>query len=116
MLGWSLISDVFQGDSSLNVTVNETGAPPAGQIYTGPPSATASTWTNWPDPPQHPKQEPVNTERPHTISSAYEKNHNRPALTAATFDPPENQKPQAQTAPTTPSPYAVPFIPGNELW
>ena len=47
-------------------------------------------------------------ERPHTISTAYEKTHSRPAITSQTFEPPD--KGQSQTAPVTPSPYAVPCI------
>ncbi|CAG2191444.1 MTSS1 [Mytilus edulis] len=49
------------------------------------PSAS-STWTNWPNQPITTK--PETNIRPHTISSAYEKNHNRPALSAQLFEPP----------------------------
>ncbi|VDI65926.1 Hypothetical predicted protein [Mytilus galloprovincialis] len=49
------------------------------------PSAS-STWTNWPNQPITTK--PDTNIRPHTISSAYEKNHNRPALSAQLFEPP----------------------------
>ena len=54
----------------------------------------------------------MNMDRPHTISSAYERTHSRPALSAHTFEPPEHLRdhPPAQTAPTSPSPYAVPCI------
>ncbi|XP_063441011.1 protein MTSS 1-like isoform X6 [Mytilus trossulus] len=49
------------------------------------PSAS-STWTNWPNQPITTK--PDTNIRPHTISSAYEKNHTRPALSAQLFEPP----------------------------
>ncbi|XP_059156664.1 uncharacterized protein LOC131941431 isoform X2 [Physella acuta] len=49
------------------------------------PSA-CSTWNNWPNLPSGPKSEPM---RPHTISTAYEKGHARPALSAAIFEPPQ---------------------------
>lgn len=49
------------------------------------PSAS-STWTNWPNPPNTNSKAEDN--RPHTISSAYEKTHNRPALSASLFEPP----------------------------
>ncbi|XP_056003572.1 protein MTSS 1-like isoform X19 [Ostrea edulis] len=49
------------------------------------PSAS-STWTNWPNPPSSNSKSDDN--RPHTISSAYEKTHNRPALSASLFEPP----------------------------
>ena len=47
-------------------------------------------------------------ERPHTISTAYERSHARPALTAHTFDAPPPTT--SQTAPATPNPYAVPCL------
>ncbi|CAH1779343.1 unnamed protein product [Owenia fusiformis] len=59
--------------------------------YPSSPSA-ASTWTNWPDPPTSKPQEQPVYDRPHTISTAYEKTHNRPALTSQTFQPPEQQQ------------------------
>ncbi|XP_061189761.1 protein MTSS 2-like isoform X3 [Saccostrea echinata] len=49
------------------------------------PSAS-STWTNWPNPPN--SNTKADDNRPHTISSAYEKTHNRPALSANLFEPP----------------------------
>ncbi|XP_060566052.1 protein MTSS 2-like isoform X2 [Ruditapes philippinarum] len=56
------------------------------ESYPNTPSAT-STWTNWPNPPNiGGKSEPG---RPHTISSAYEKSHSRPALSAQLFEPPQ---------------------------
>ncbi|XP_052231063.1 protein MTSS 1-like isoform X6 [Dreissena polymorpha] len=56
--------------------------------YPNTPSAT-STWTNWPNAPNT----SVKTEngRPHTISSAYEKSHTRPALSSQLFEPPPQQ-------------------------
>ncbi|XP_060071624.1 protein MTSS 2-like isoform X2 [Ylistrum balloti] len=48
------------------------------------PSA-CSTWTTWPNPPnQEGKSE---AQRPHTISSAYEKSQKRPALSSKLFEP-----------------------------
>ena len=55
------------------------------ESYPNTPSAT-STWKNWPNPPGGGKTE---SGRPHTISSAYEKSHNRPALSSQTFEPPQ---------------------------
>lgn len=52
------------------------------------PSAS-STWTNWPNQPITTKAD--TNIRPHTISSAYEKNHNRPALSAQLFEPPPQE-------------------------
>ena len=49
------------------------------------PSAS-STWTNWPNPPSTTKTDTNN--RPHTISSAYEKNHTRPLLDPQLFERP----------------------------
>lgn len=54
------------------------------ESYPNTPSAT-STWTNWPNPPNGGKNE---SGRPHTISSAYEKSHSRPALSQDLFQPP----------------------------
>lgn len=67
-------------------------------------SSSASTWANWPDPPGMPafptaRQDNTGSsgsgvggqvaERPHTISSAYEKSHHsRPSLSAQMFEPP----------------------------
>lgn len=52
------------------------------------PSAS-STWTNWPNPPSTTKADTNN--RPHTISSAYEKNHTRPSLNPQLFEPPPQE-------------------------
>ena len=103
---------------------------PSPSHYSGPPSTSASTWSNWPDPP-HVQAKPDPTglpfDRPHTISTAYER-HTRPALTAQTFEPPDStqlldpqsqsqqlaqtpqSRPSSQTAPSTPSLYAVPSL------
>ncbi|XP_021359519.1 metastasis suppressor protein 1-like isoform X2 [Mizuhopecten yessoensis] len=48
------------------------------------PSAS-STWTTWPNPP-NPGAKPE-AQRPHTISSAYEKSQKRPALSSKLFEP-----------------------------
>ena len=76
--------------------------------YPAPPSVQ-STWTNWPEAPLYAKPE---LERPHTISTAYERIHHRPALTSQTFEPPDGALQHSQTAPPTPSPspYARPVI------
>ncbi|RUS86846.1 hypothetical protein EGW08_005383 [Elysia chlorotica] len=50
------------------------------------PSAS-STWNNWPNLPAA-MSRPLDPARPHTISSAYEKGHNRPALKPDLFEPP----------------------------
>ncbi|GFR82721.1 metastasis suppressor protein 1 [Elysia marginata] len=50
------------------------------------PSAS-STWNNWPNLPAAAAR-PLDPARPHTISSAYEKGHNRPALKPDMFEPP----------------------------
>ena len=47
------------------------------------PTHAVSTW-----PPHTPEVAP-SVDRPHTISSAYEKGHQRPALTVYTFQNPE---------------------------
>uniref|UniRef100_A0A0B7A4B2 IMD domain-containing protein n=1 Tax=Arion vulgaris TaxID=1028688 RepID=A0A0B7A4B2_9EUPU len=49
------------------------------------PSAS-STWNNWPNMPGNPR---LDQSRPHTISSAYEKGHTRPALKPDIFEPPQ---------------------------
>ncbi|GFO34758.1 metastasis suppressor protein 1 [Plakobranchus ocellatus] len=51
------------------------------------PSAS-STWNNWPNLPTT-SARPADAARPHTISSAYEKGHNRPALKPDLFEPPQ---------------------------
>jgi hypothetical protein len=47
-------------------------------------SHATSTW-----PPPIAQESVANTDRPHTISSAYERGHQRPALTVYTFQNPE---------------------------
>ena len=145
-LGTSVIGNIFpvisiflfHFQSSLQESGSGTGTDSGGTTPSPsyPNSTSASTWTNWPDPPgqtlQNQKHPVANYERPHTISSAYER-HARPALTAQTFEPPEGhkleqqqqiqqnqnqqlqqtqQRSTCQTAPSTPSPspYAVPCI------
>ena len=78
---------------------------------------SASTWTNWPEPPSSndpaktPTGVPPASDRPHTISTAYEKSHARPPLTAQTFEPPEQSVMLEQTSSDgSVSPYAVPCI------
>lgn len=53
-----------------------------------PPSAN-STWNNWPNTPNLQNSD---MPRPHTISSAYEKTHQRPALTEQMFVPPSSSR------------------------
>ncbi|XP_033754842.1 protein MTSS 1-like isoform X3 [Pecten maximus] len=48
------------------------------------PSAS-STWTTWPNPPN--PEAKSEAQRPHTISSAYEKSQKRPALSTKLFEP-----------------------------
>ncbi|KAG0724874.1 Metastasis suppressor protein 1 [Chionoecetes opilio] len=55
------------------------------------PATTNATWPNLTDPSlQHKPMPPLN-DRPHTISSAYEKGRDRPPLTVYTFQPPEGR-------------------------
>ncbi|XP_055631303.1 probable serine/threonine-protein kinase DDB_G0267686 isoform X12 [Toxorhynchites rutilus septentrionalis] len=65
-------------------------------------SHAVSTW------PPHTQDGAVNVDRPHTISSAYEKGHQRPALTVYTFQNPEviseNQKSPANVSCRPPLP------------
>ena len=93
--------------SSSSGTGTDTNITPPSPPFPAQSSTSASTWDNWPDPPRitHPESSSV-VERPHTISTAYETyhTHSRPALTSQTFE-----RPDSQTAPCTPSPYAVPF-------
>ncbi len=97
-------------ESSSGTSTESTGSTPSPSYPPGPQSTSASTWSNWPDPPNFPNRHEMqlNIDRPHTISTAYECNHARPALTAQTFEPPEGHI--SHTAPPTPSPYAVPCI------
>ncbi|XP_052231052.1 uncharacterized protein LOC127844679 isoform X3 [Dreissena polymorpha] len=77
-------------EASQDVDTPEIDSTPStpSENYPNTPSAT-STWTNWPNAPNT----SVKTEngRPHTISSAYEKSHTRPALSSQLFEPPPQQ-------------------------
>lgn len=76
-------------DCSTGTETPETDSTPStpSENLSNTPSAS-STWNNWPNQPVS-KPEPC---RPHTISSAYEKNyHTRPPLTAQLFEPPQNE-------------------------
>ncbi|XP_050718409.1 protein MTSS 2-like isoform X3 [Eriocheir sinensis] len=53
------------------------------------PATTNATWPNLTDPSLQHKPAPPLNDRPHTISSAYEKGRDRPPLTVYTFQPPE---------------------------
>ena len=67
--------------------VESTPSTPSGS-YPNTPSAS-STWTNWPNPPNIGNNK-IESGRPHTISSAYEKSHHsRPPLTSQLFEPPQ---------------------------
>ncbi|KAK6185083.1 hypothetical protein SNE40_007400 [Patella caerulea] len=80
------------------------------------PSAN-STWNNWPNQPAAAAAK-ADPNRPHTISSAYEKSHNRPALNKELFEPlPEatvelrndpSKKGPGRSHNSAPSPYARP--------
>ncbi|XP_064640276.1 protein MTSS 2-like isoform X8 [Lineus longissimus] len=98
---------------------------PSSEPCPGGPASSASTWTNWPEPPnQKATSNHGPVERPHTISSAYEKNHSRPSLSSQTFEPPDpglldksaktptnnDQEDRSLTAPSTPSQYARPIV------
>ena len=63
----------------------------------------AGTWASW-----SASTDVGGLERPHTISTAYERSHARPPLTTHTFEPPLPTT--SQTAPATPNPYAVPCL------
>ncbi|KAL5021786.1 hypothetical protein ScPMuIL_000941 [Solemya velum] len=84
-------------DCSTGTETPETDSTPStpSENLSNTPSAS-STWNNWPNQPVS----KLEVSRPHTISSAYEKNyHTRPPLTAQLFEPPqtelsENRRPQ----------------------
>ncbi|XP_074644498.1 uncharacterized protein LOC141901258 isoform X12 [Tubulanus polymorphus] len=105
------------GDNT-STTSSEASTPSS--PYPGPGSAQ-STWTNWPENPQQKTTESQQAERPHTISSAYERTYARPPLTSQTFEPPDanggsnaktptNAEMEGSSAPTTPSQYARPVL------
>ncbi|XP_023933421.1 MTSS1-like protein [Lingula anatina] len=108
-----------QENSSGSSTADSSNASTPCSPYPAPPSAT-STWSNWPDPPHVRKDPTQEFERPHTISTAYEKNHTRPPLTSQTFEPPDTNElldrtltPGGQDRPPTPpsaSHYQTPNI------
>ncbi|XP_069981473.1 protein MTSS 1 isoform X2 [Penaeus vannamei] len=58
------------------------------------PATSTATWPNLTDPALHHKTTPPLVDRPHTISSAYEKGRDRPPLTVYTFQPPEGRSGQ----------------------
>ncbi|XP_069113554.1 protein MTSS 2-like isoform X2 [Argopecten irradians] len=60
------------------------------------PSAS-STWTTWPNPPN--PEGKSEAQRPHTISSAYEKSQKRPALSSKLFEP---MLPEGEDQPSEP--------------
>ncbi|KAL3860572.1 hypothetical protein ACJMK2_010677 [Sinanodonta woodiana] len=69
--------------------LDSTPTTPSDHLPGGTPSAS-STWTNWPNQPANNGKTEVN--RPHTISSAYEKTHySRPTLSSQTFEPPPKE-------------------------
>ncbi|XP_074644500.1 protein MTSS 1-like isoform X14 [Tubulanus polymorphus] len=113
----SLNSQNSLGDNT-STTSSEASTPSS--PYPGPGSAQ-STWTNWPENPQQKTTESQQAERPHTISSAYERTYARPPLTSQTFEPPDanggsnaktptNAEMEGSSAPTTPSQYARPVL------
>ncbi|XP_047475041.1 uncharacterized protein LOC125029206 isoform X4 [Penaeus chinensis] len=58
------------------------------------PATSTATWPNLTDPALHHKTTTPLVDRPHTISSAYEKGRDRPPLTVYTFQPPEGRSGQ----------------------
>ncbi|XP_066987323.1 protein MTSS 2 isoform X7 [Macrobrachium rosenbergii] len=70
------------------------------------PATSTATWPNLTDPTLHHKAAPPLSDRPHTISSAYEKGRDRPPLTVYTFQPPEGRSgpasPQISSQPCSP--------------
>ncbi|KAG7173706.1 MTSS 1-like, partial [Homarus americanus] len=70
------------------------------------PATSNATWPNLTDPSLHQKAAPILSDRPHTISSAYEKGRDRPPLTVYTFQPPEGRgglaSPQICSQPCSP--------------
>ncbi|XP_071532454.1 uncharacterized protein mim isoform X2 [Panulirus ornatus] len=70
------------------------------------PATSNATWPNLTDPSLHHKAAPQLSDRPHTISSAYEKGRDRPPLTVYTFQPPEGRSgpvsPQICSQPCSP--------------
>ncbi|KAK3603931.1 hypothetical protein CHS0354_042942 [Potamilus streckersoni] len=69
--------------------LDSTPTTPSDHLPGGTPSAS-STWTNWPNQPANNGKTEGN--RPHTISSAYEKTHySRPTLNSQTFEPPPKE-------------------------
>ncbi|XP_053637640.1 uncharacterized protein mim isoform X3 [Cherax quadricarinatus] len=70
------------------------------------PAVSNATWPNLTDPALHHKAAPHLSDRPHTISSAYEKGRDRPPLTVYTFQPPEGRSgpasPQICSQPCSP--------------
>ncbi|KAK7054604.1 hypothetical protein SK128_000412, partial [Halocaridina rubra] len=70
------------------------------------PATSTATWPNLTDPTLHHKAAPPLSDRPHTISSAYEKGRDRPPLTVYTFQPPEGRSgpssPQICSQPCSP--------------
>ncbi|MPC26474.1 Metastasis suppressor protein 1 [Portunus trituberculatus] len=70
------------------------------------PATTNATWPNLTDPALQHKPAPTLGDRPHTISSAYEKGRDRPPLTVYTFQPPEGHSglgsPQVCSQPCSP--------------
>ncbi|XP_021943180.1 uncharacterized protein LOC110841623 isoform X5 [Folsomia candida] len=69
-----------------------------------PPGNTAlTTWPNLEDSMQFERAAcAIMNERPHTISSAYERGHQRPPLTVYTFQPPNPNDANHQESPSTP--------------
>lgn len=66
----------------------------------------SSVCSHWPGSPplRISRQRDLCDERPHTISSAYERNHARSALTSNTFQPPPFH---VNSVPTTPNPHIM---------
>ncbi|XP_072156556.1 uncharacterized protein [Bemisia tabaci] len=111
---WTRSLSQFGANHSEMVSSGE--STPSGEIVTNNPT---STWPNLQDTLQFERAaSAILNDRPHTISSAYEKGHQRVALSVYTFTNPESQS--QPTSPSTPviSPQipAVNSINSNSLY
>ncbi|XP_064599355.1 protein MTSS 1-like isoform X2 [Liolophura sinensis] len=79
------------GSTGESTPTDSTPSTPSEQANT--PSAS-STWNNWPEQPKMGSSQ--DSSRPHTISTAYERSHARPALSATLFEPPVPEVPEKE--------------------
>lgn len=88
----SQVSNMSENNSSNSST---TPAPFPGANATGTLPNTTSTWPNLQETLQFERAaSAIVSDRPHTISSAYERGHQRPALTVYTFQAPDGSHSQ----------------------